>query len=673
MAVSTEKIRNVALVGAQSAGKTSLIEAILYQMKMINKMGSVEQANTASDYDSVEKKRGFSIYPSLFHLTWQDCKINFLDTPGFTDFMGKLIPILRVVETALMVVSPSTATNSETRRIWQYVSKEKVPLLIFVNKLDEGKIEFTKLVEEITKGFSIPCLPLQLPLVQNDNFCGFIDLISLKAKIYEDGTVKDGQIPEELKGDVEILRKKLLEGVAETDDALIEKYLEDEELSESEIKKGLADGIIRGSFIPLICGSAVKAIGIDFLLDSLASFSPSPLSGKEITDNETLSAFVFQTLSEAHLGEVSLFRVFSGTLSSGGSVYNSTKKKEEKVGQVYLLEGLAREETSQVIAGDIGAIVKLKNTDTGDVFSTKENPVVFPPLDFPSPSTSVALKPKGQKDEQKMSTALAKLLKVDPLLKVEIDKESGQTIVSGTGEVHLEMMMERLRSEFNVEVATSEPKIPYRETIAASAEAQGRFKRQTGGHGQYGDVWLRVKPLARGEGFKFVNKIKGGAVPSRYIPAVEKGVEEALEKGILASCRVVDIEVTLFDGTYHQVDSSDIAFQIAGSIGLKKALEQAKLFLLEPIAEVEVEIPDEFMGETNGDLNSRRGRILEVEAFAGQQRIKAYVPLAGLHSYSTALRSITQGRGTFTKKFSHYEKAPDEVVQRIIAEAEEAK
>jgi elongation factor G len=673
MAVSTEQIRNVALIGAQSAGKTSLIEAILYQMKMINKMGSVEQGNTASDYDSMEKKRGFSIYPSLFHLTWQDCKINFLDTPGFTDFIGKLIPILRVVETALMVVSPSTAMDSETRRIWQYVAKEKVPLLMFVNKLDEEKMDFPQLVEEMEKGFSTPCLPLQVPLVENDNFCGFIDLISLKAKIYENGTVKDGEIPEELKEDVERLRKKLLEGVAETDDALIERYLEEEELSQSEMRKGLANGIIRGSFIPLICGSALKAIGIDFLLDTLTSLSPSPLSKKEITDNKSLSAFVFQTISETHLGEVSLFRVFSGTLSSGGSVYNSTKKKEEKVGQIYLLEGLAREETAQIITGDIGVMVKLKNTDTGDTFSHKENPVVFPPLDFPFSTTSVALKPKSQKDEQKMSTALAKLLKIDPLLKMEIDRESGQTIVSGTGEVHLEIMIERLRSEFNVEVTTGEPKVPYRETIAATAEAQGRYKRQTGGHGQYGDVWLRVKPLARGEGYKFVDKIKGGAIPSRYIPAVEKGVKEVLGKGILASYPVVDIEVTLFDGTYHQVDSSDIAFQIAGSIGLKKAVGQARLLLLEPIAEIEVEIPDEFMGETNGDLNSRRGRILEVEPFAGQQKIKAYVPLAGLHNYSTALRSMTQGRGTFTKKFSHYEKAPDEVVQRIIAEAKEAK
>jgi len=673
MAVSMEKIRNIALAGAQGAGKTSLAEAMLYQAKVINKVGSVEQKNTVSDYDSMEKKRGFSIYPSLLHLTWQGCKINLLDTPGFTDFIGKLISILRVVETALMVVSPSTAISSETRRAWQYATKEKTPLLMFVNKLDEEKLDFAALIEQIEKEFAITCLPLQLPLLQNENFCGFVDLISLKARIYENGEVKESQIPQGLQKYVEKLRKKILEAVAETDDALIEKYLGEEELSESEIKKGLKDGIVSGAFIPLLCGSAVEAIGVDFLLDTIVNFSSSPLSRKEAADNKSLSAFVFQTISEAHLGEMSLFRVYSGTLSSGSNVYNSVKKREEKIGQIYLLQGNARQETPQIITGDIGVVVKLKNTDTGDTFCEKENPVVFPPPEFPFPSASIALKPKGQKDEQKMSTALARLIKVDPLLKMEIDKESGQTIISGAGEVHLDIMIERLKSEFNVEVETSEPKVPYRETIAATAEAQGRYKRQTGGHGQYGDVWLSIKPLTRGEGFKFVNKIKGGVVPSRYIPAVEKGVKEALKKGSLSSYPMVDIEVTLFDGTYHPVDSSDIAFQIAASMGLKKAIEQAKPFLLEPIAEVEVEVPDEFMGETNGDLNSRRGRILEVEPFAGRQRIKACVPLAELHNYSTVLRSITQGQGTFLKKFSHYEKAPDEAAQKIIAQAKEAK
>ncbi len=667
MAIPIEKLRNIALIGGQGTGKTSLAEAMLYQAKIINKMGSTRQRNTVSDYNDIEKKREFSIYPSLLHLMWQDYKINLLDSPGFADFVEKIIPILKVVETVLLVISPSMIAGSETRRAWQYAAKEKVPSLVFVNKLDEEKLDFTELVKKIEDEFTISCLPLQLPLTQNGDFCGLVNLIELKAKIYEDGKVKDVQIPQGLQGKVEELRKKLVEAAAETDDTLIEKYLGEEELSQSEIKEGLKNGMVKGAFVPLLCGSAVKDIGIDLLLDTMVNILPSPLS--EEVEKKGLSAFVFQTLSEPHLGELSLFRVYSGILSSGNSVYNSTKKREEKIGQIYLIQGNSREEVSQIAAGDIGMVVKLKDTDTGDTFSTKENPMIFPPLELPQPATSTALKPKGQKDEQKMSTALARLVKVDPLLKVEVDKESGQTILSGRGEVHLEIVIERLKNEFNVEVETSKPKVPYRETLTTAAEAQGRYKRQTGGHGQYGDVWLRVQPLARGEGFRFVDKIKGGTVPSRYIPAVEKGVRKALKKGILASCPVVDIEVTLFDGSYHSVDSSDIAFQIAASMGFKKALQEANSILLEPITEVEIEVPDEFMGETNGDLNSRRGRILEVEPFGGRQRIKAQVPLAELHKYSTSLRSITQGEGTFAKKFSHYERAPDEVAQKIIAQA----
>lgn len=667
MAIPIEKLRNIALIGGQGTGKTSLAEAMLYQAKIINKMGSTRQRNTVSDYNGIEKKREFSIYPSLLHLMWQDYKINLLDSPGFADFVEKIIPILKVVETVLLVISPSMVAGSETRRAWQYAAKEKVPSLVFVNKLDEEKLDFTELVKKIEDEFTISCLPLQLPLTQNGDFCGLVNLIELKAKIYEDGKVKDVQIPQGLQGKVEELRKKLVEAAAETDDTLIEKYLGEEELSQSEIKEGLKNGMVKGAFVPLLCGSAVKDIGIDLLLDTMVNILPSPLS--EEVEKKGLSAFVFQTLSEPHLGELSLFRVYSGILSSGNSVYNSTKKREEKIGQIYLIQGNSREEVSQIAAGDIGMVVKLKDTDTGDTFSTKENPMIFPPLELPQPATATALKPKGQKDEQKMSTTLARLVKVDPLLKVEVDKESGQTILSGRGEVHLEIVIERLKNEFNVEVETSKPKVPYRETLTTAAEAQGRYKRQTGGHGQYGDVWLRIQPLARGEEFRFVNKIKGGTVPSRYIPAVEKGVRKALKKGILASCPVVDIEVTLFDGSYHSVDSSDIAFQIAASMGFKKALQEANSILLEPIAEVEIEVPDEFMGETNGDLNSRRGRILEVEPFGGRQRIKAHVPLAELHKYSTSLRSITQGEGTFAKKFSHYERAPDEVAQKIIAQA----
>ncbi|TET11264.1 elongation factor G, partial [Candidatus Aerophobetes bacterium] len=534
MAIPIEKLRNIALIGGQGTGKTSLAEAMLYQAKIINKMGNTRQGNTVSDYNDIEKKREFSIYPSLLHLMWQDYKINLLDAPGFADFVEKIIPILRVVETALLVISPSMVAGSETRRAWQYAAKEKVPSLVFVNKLDEEKLDFTELVKKIEDEFTISCLPLQLPLTQNGDFYGVVNLIELKAKIYEDGKVKDVQIPQGLQGKVEELRKKLVEAAAETDDALIEKYLGEEELSQSEIKEGLKNGMVKGAFVPLLCGSAVKDIGIDLLLDTMVDILPSPLS--EEVETKGLSAFVFQTLSEPHLGELSLFRVYSGILSSGNSVYNSTKKREEKIGQIYLIQGNSREEVSQIAAGDIGMVVKLKDTDTGDTFSTKKNPMVFPPLELPQSVTSTALKPKGQKDEQKMSIALARLVKVDPLLKVEADKESGQTILSGRGEVHLEIIIERLKNEFNVEVETSKPKVPYRETLTTAAEAQGRYKRQTGGHGQYGDVWLRIQPLARGEGFRFVDKIKGGTVPSRYIPAVEKGVRKALKKGILASC-----------------------------------------------------------------------------------------------------------------------------------------
>jgi len=687
MAVSIKRLRNVAIVGQQGAGKTSLTEVMLYQSGVIDKVGSVREGTTVSDYDKTEKARGFSLYPSLVYLSWRDHKINFLDTPGFLELLDKAKPILKVCEAALVVTSPSVGIGTETKRVWEYASKEEVPRLIFLNKLDEEKVDISNLMGQIEEEFSLPCLSLALPLVQDGAFVGLIDLIKLKGRVYEEGKVKEVEVPEKLREEVEKLRKKLLEAAAETDDSLIEKYLEEEALSEEEIRRGLRNGFAEGAFVLLLCGSAMKNIGIDLLLDTIVDLFPSPLMRKSVKGTssegekelerkidvkEPLSAFVFQTLSEAHLGELSLIKVYSGVLSSGSTVYNSTKKGEEKIGQVYLMRGNRRDEVPEIIAGDIGALAKLRNTDTGDTFCTKDSPILFPPVEFPEPNTSIALRPEGQKDEQKMSVGLSRLVKIDPLLKVEVDKEFGQTVLSGMGEVHLEVMIERLKDEFNVKVKTEEPRVPYRETITATAEAQGKYKRQSGGRGQYGDVWLRIRPLPRGEGFKFIDAIKGGVVPSRYIPAVEKGVKEAMKKGFLASYPMVDVEVTLFDGTYHPVDSSDIAFQIAASMGMRKAVEKAKPILLEPIAEVEVEVPDEFLGEANGDLNSRRGRILAVESLKGIKRIKAYVPMAELHNYSTRLRSLSQGKGTFRKKFSHYERVPDEIAQRIIAQSKKS-
>jgi len=675
----SDNLRNIALVGGQGTGKTSLVEAILYEAKLITKMGNIKEKNTTSDYDNIEKKRNFSINPSLIHLEWQNHKINLLDTPGFTDFIDKTRFILKAVEAALFVISPSLEIGNEEKKVWKYTIKEGIPRAIFINKIEE-EFEISSIIKQIEEEFEISCLPFQLPLNEKT----VVDLIELEERIYKEGKVEKKQVSKEERQKLEEYRKKLIESAAETDDAFIEKYLANEELSKEEIKKGLRDGFIKNSFIPLFCGSALKNIGIDFLLNTIINFFPSPLmrksvKGKSIDDKEIerkinkeepLSALVFQTLAETHLGEVNLFKVYSGTFFSGSIVYNSTKNKEEKIGQIYLMQGNKRKEVPQILAGDIGAITKLKNTDVGDTLCKKESLIKFPSPEIPELTTSIAIKTQKEKDEQKLSVALAKLTKVDPFLKMKIDKEFGQTILSGTGEMHLQIVIERLKEEFGIDVKTEEPKIPYRETITAVAESQGRYKRQTGGHGQYGDVWLRVKPLARGEGIKFVDKIKGGAVPAKFIPSVEKGVRETTKKGFLASYPLIDMEVTLFDGTYHPVDSSDIAFQIAASIGLKKAVENAKPVLLEPIMEIEVEIPDEFLGETNGDLNSRRGRIMQVESFKNRKRIKAYVPAAELPSYSTRLRSITQGKGTFKKKFSHYERVPEEIMQKIISQVQ---
>jgi len=674
--MSIENLRNIVIAGGQGTGKTSLVELILYKVKVTGRRGRVEEGTTLSDYDEIEKRRRFSINPSLFHFSWKNHKINLLDMPGFSDFVDKIRFALRGVEAAIVVTSPSEGITSETRRVFQYLTEEKMPFLIFINKIEEGKINFSQFLQEIEKEAEIVCLPLQFPLTSEGNFSKIVNLWKL-----DDEDVK---IPSEFQDEIREFRKKLLEVVAETDDSLIEKYLETEKLSKEELEKGLKDGTHQGNFVPVMCGSVLKDIGIESLLDAMVNILPSPLirdsvrgscPGKEgeverkISMNEPLSAFIFQTLTEEHLGEINFFKVYSGKLSSGSTVYNSTQKEEEKIGQVYLVQGREREEVSQVIAGDIGALTKLKNTYVQDTICDPQSPITFPPVPLLEPTTSIALKPVSRKDEQKMSLVLARLVKEDPFLRVEVDKESKQTILSGMGEVHLEITIERLKNKFNLQVEKEVPRIPYRETITTTSEAQGKYKRQTGGHGQYGDVWLRVKPLPRGEGFKFVDAIKGGVVPSRYIPAVEKGVKEALKKGVLASYPLIDIEVTLFDGSHHPVDSSDIAFQIAGSMGVKKAVEQANPILLEPIAELEVEVPNEFLGEINGDLNSRRGKIIGVESYKGREKIKAHVPLSELHNYSASLRSLTQGRGIFRRRISHYERVPEEVAQKIINQA----
>lgn len=684
MPILTKDIRNVAIVGQQDSGKTTLIEAILYYTGIINKMGNTKEGSTVTDYDRLEKERGFTINPSLVYTTWKGKKINLVDTPGFPDLIEKVRSILKVVETSLILLSPDTISGSEIRRVSDYSEKENLSRLIFLNKIESGEIDFYAILDQVEKQLNLKPLPLTCPLVKDKKVMGSIDLIRMKGIVYNQGKSKEEGIPEELTPTVTKLRENLMESVAETNDQLIEKYLERGELTEEEIKQGLKEAILNGSVVPLLTGSALNGVGIDILLDMLAEFFPSPdyrksvkgvVPGKEgeeverkIDSTQPLCAQVFFTLSEMHLGEVSFIKVFSGNLFSGSSVYNAGKNEDEKIGQIYLMRGNKREETPQLVAGDMGALTKLKSAETGDTFSTRDNPLILPKVEFPEANTSIALKPKDEKDEQRLSTVLTRLAKVDPLLRVEVDRESGQTILSGMGEVHLELVIDRIRKDFNIDVETEEPEIPYRETITTSSEAQGKYKRQSGGRGQYGDVWLRIKPLPRGEGFKFVDEIKGGVVPARFIPSVEKGIKEAMKKGNLAGYPMVDMEVTLFDGSYHSVDSSDIAFQIAASMGLRKAVDAANPILLEPIMELEVEVPSECLGDVNGDLSSRRGRILEVQPLGGREKIKANVPLSELRNYSTTLRSITQGRGSFTQRFSHYERVPDEIAQKIISQ-----
>lgn len=682
MVYSTENIRNLALVGQQSSGKTTLIEAILHQAGIINKLGNVKEGNTVCDYDWLEKEKGFTINPSLAHASWREKKINLIDTPGFPELVKKVRPILKVVESVLITTSLDTLSGSEIKRTLRYLKEEKIPCLVFLNKMEREETDFSSILSKFEQQLDLKPVPLTCPIIKNQELVGLLDIIKMEGRIYSQGKVEQTGIPEEMKSVANELREKLMEAVAEVSDELIEKYLEEGELALDEIKEGLKKGISGRQIIPLITGSALREIGIDVALDALTTFFPSPNWRKSIKGHppgkldeemeiktgpeQPICAQVFLTLFEPHLGEVSFVKVFSGNLSSGSSIYNANKAETEKIGQIYLMQGNNREETPELLAGDVGALTKLKNTEGGDTFCTQANPFILPPIELPDANTRIALKPKNEKDEQRLSVALSRLVKVDPLLKVEVDKESGQTILSGMGEVHLELTINRINKDFNVEIETEEPQIPYRETITAQAEAQGRYKRQSGGRGQYGDVWLRIKPLSRGEGFKFVDEIRGGVVPARFIPSVEKGVKEAMKKGNLAHYPMVDMEVTLFDGSYHSVDSSDIAFQIAASMGIRKAVNEASPILLEPIMEVEIETPSECMGDVNGDLSSRRGRILEVQPLGGREKIKAHLPLAELRSYSTTLRSITQGRGIFSQKFSHYEKVPEEIAQKII-------
>lgn len=684
---SIEQIRNIALVGHGTSGKTSLAEAMLFSAGVTNRLGKVEEGSTKSDYTEDEIDRNISISTSMLHCDWKESKLNIIDTPGYTDFKGEAKCGLRAVDGAVMVVHAVSGIEVGTEIMWRYASEYNRPCLIYVNQMGRERVAFDRICEVARMRFGKGALPFQIPVNPGEGFDSIIDLIRMKlVKYAQDGSgnLQEEDIPSEFQDQADEMRNALVEAAAESDDELLEKYLDEGELSNEEIVAALRASTISRELFPILCGDASRNIGTKSLMTAITGYLPAPneamseigtkLNSEEereidASSQEPLAALVFKTISEPHVGELSLVRVYSGVLGSGEEVLNSTQGASERVGQIYFLVGRDRNEIGSVSAGDMAALVKLRTTRTGDTLCDPRQSIVLPGVEFPEPVIRIAVEPKAKGDEDRINTGLARLHEEDPSFLAEYDADLRQMIVSGQGELHLEVIMGKLKSKFGVEVETTEPRIPYRETITTKAEAKHRYKKQSGGRGQYGDVSLRLEPLPRGEGFEFVNQITGGAIPSKYIPAIEKGILETLDEGVLAGYRVMDVKAAVFFGSYHTVDSSDLAFKLASSMAFKEGFMEASPILLEPIYTVEVTVPEDFMGDVMGDLSGRRGKILGMDQEGVFQVIRAQVPLAELYKYSTSLRSLTQGRGLHTQGLSHYEPVPPDIVEKIIAEA----
>ncbi|MCX8030976.1 MAG: elongation factor G [Thermodesulfovibrionales bacterium] len=693
MAVSNiDKIRNVALIAHSGAGKTSLTEVILFNAGAIDRIGTVEAGNTTSDFEPEEISRKISVTSSLSFCDWKGTRINLIDTPGFINFVEDTRGCLRVADGVITVICAVSGIKAETKKIWSYASEYNIPSIIFVNKLDKESANFYAALEEAKKAFGIDVLPLQLPIGEGEKFKGIIDIISAKAYIFSNGKESVSDIPTELSAKYDDYRKKLIEKIAETDDNLIEKYLEGEELTNEELLKGLGVGTFGRKFIPALCGSATSNIAIPQLLDAILLCLPSPKTKSEITplyaintkdgkaveikpiSTDPFSAYVFKTIADPYAGKFSIFKVLSGTLKADSTVLNTVSGAKERIGQIYYLLGKKNIPAQTVSAGEIAAVVKLKDTNVGDTLCDEQLPLMVQKIKYAEPIISYAIEPKTKGDEEKVSLGLQRILEEDPTLKFTRDEESKEMILSGMGQVHLEVALERLKRKFGVEVIMKTPKIPYRETIKAFAKAQGKYKKQSGGRGQYGDCWIEIEPLPRGDGYQFIDKIVGGAIPQQYRPAVEKGILETMKEGILAGYPIVDLKVTLFDGSYHTVDSSEMAFKIAGSMALKKAFLDAKPTLLEPIMKVEVITPEDTLGAVIGDLNSKRGKVQGVESQPdNSQKIVALVPMAEMLTYANQLHSITSGRGMYSMEFSHYEEVPSQIAQKVISEKQKQK
>ena len=688
---TTDKIRNVALLSHGGVGKTSLAEAIIFSAGATSRLGNVEDGTTVSDYSQEEIERKISISSSMLHCFWKKHKLNIIDTPGYFDFAGEVIGALRVVDSSIILIDAAAGVEVGTESNWRMSEKNNLPRIFFINKFDKEHANFDNAIEALQQRFGNEVVPLQFPVNQGEGFNSIIDLVKMKMLTYADGNtgkVTVADIPADHADRAQELRSSLEETISENDEALLDKFCEVGELTAEEFANGLRGEIVRHNLYPVLCGAAASNIGIGALMDFIAEFCPSPKDAddaKGTTPNtedevtrkpdtsEPTAALIFKTISEQHVGELSFCRVFSGEVKSGSELLNSTRSASEKIGQLFLMNGRNRQDTNTLIAGDIGATVKLKNTHTSDTLCDKKNPIVLPKIDFPAPVIRVAVEPKTKGDEEKIGTGLATMHEEDPTFIVEYDPAIKQSVMSGQGELQLDIVVKRLKEKFGVEVNLIQPRIPYLETIRAKVEVQGKYKKQSGGRGQYGDCHLRIEPMPRGEGFIFEDKVVGGVIPGKFIPAIEKGVRETMEEGVLAGYKVVDVKTAVYYGSYHSVDSSDMAFKIAASMGFKKGFMDAKPMLLEPIYDVEITVPEEYMGDVMGDISSRRGKIQGMEAEGPFQVIKAKVPLSELYKYSTMLRSLTQGRGIHKRNFSHYEQVPNEVQEKIVAEAQAAK
>lgn len=682
---SLENTRNIGIMAHIDAGKTTTTERILFYTGRVHKIGETHEGSATMDWMEQEQERGITITSAATTAQWKGTRINIIDTPGHVDFTVEVERSLRVLDGAVAVFCAKGGVEPRSETVWRQADKYKVPRMAYVNKMDIMGADFFNCIKMMKERLQANPVPIQLPIGKEDNFQGIIDLIEMKAYYYMDDlgkVIEQRDIPEDMRELAEEYRTNLLENVAEYDEELMMKYLEGEEITEAEIKAALRKGTIAVKAIPVLCGSSYKNKGVQRLLDAIVDYMPSPVDIEAIkgvsvdgeteierhaSDDEPFSALAFKIMSDPYVGKLCFFRVYSGKLSSGSYVLNATKGKRERIGRLLMMHANHREEVDMVYAGDIAAAVGLKETTTGDTLCDEANPVILESMNFPEPVIHVAIEPKTKAGQEKMALALQKLAEEDPTFRTYTDQETGQTIIAGMGELHLEIIVDRLLREFKVEANVGNPQVAYKETIRKSVKSEGKYIRQSGGKGQYGHCWIEIEPKERGTGYEFVNKIVGGVIPKEYIPAVDAGIQSAMNNGVLAGYPVVDVKVTLYDGSYHEVDSSEMAFKVAASMAFKEGMKKADPVILEPIMKVVVTVPEDYIGDVIGDLNSRRGRIEGMEARAGAQVIHAYVPLAEMFGYATALRSRSQGRGVFSMEISHFEEVPKNIQEQIIS------